>query len=160
MRVLIQRVSRARVTIDDEETGSIGTGFVLFVGVTQDDSGADAGFLADKVANARLFDDRSGRINWSALDLLREMATGNGEPVAMMVVSQFTLYADMRRGRRPSFTRAASPDHAAPLVQAFIAALRGYRLRVAEGVFGTDMQVELVNDGPVTIWLDTADLRR
>ncbi|HEV2107343.1 MAG TPA: D-aminoacyl-tRNA deacylase [Thermomicrobiales bacterium] len=159
MRVLIQRVSRARVTVDGVETGAIGAGLLLFVGVAHDDTPQDAAFLAGKVAHARLFDDRSGKLNWSALDVAREAGTGDIEPAAMLVVSQFTLYGDLRRGRRPSFTRAAPPDHAAPMVDTFIAALRGYQLRVAEGVFGAEMHVELINDGPVTIWLDTADLR-
>jgi D-tyrosyl-tRNA(Tyr) deacylase len=159
VRVLIQRVSRARVLIHGEEVSTIGSGFLLFVGVTQDDTNEDAEFLANKVVNARLFDDRSGKINWSALDLLRETATDGGQPIEMMVVSQFTLYADLRRGRRPSFTRASPPSHAASRIDAFVTALVNYRIRVAEGVFGADMQVELVNDGPVTIWLDTADLR-
>ncbi len=159
MRVLIPRVSRASVTVDDVETGAIGAGLRLFVGVAHDDTPEDAAFLAGKVAHARLFDDRSGKLNWSALDVTREARTGDIEPAAMLVVSQFTLYGDLRRGRRPSFTKAAPPEHAAPMVDMFAAALRGYQLRVAEGVFGAEMQVELVNDGPVTVWLDSAHLR-
>ena len=153
MRVLVQRVTRARVTVAGETTGEIGRGFLLLVGVTVDDTAAAADFLAHKVANLRVFDDADGNLNRSALDLLAA-----GEPVGMLVVSQFTLYADCRKGRRPSFTRAAAPAIAEPLVDRFADELRTLGLQVETGRFGAEMLVELVNDGPVTIWLDTAEL--
>src|SRR5215216_1916051 len=152
MRVLVQRVTRARVTVAGETTGEIGRGFLLLVGVTLDDTTAAADLLARKVANLRVFDDADGNLNRSALDLLEAE-----EPAEMLVVSQFTLYADCRKGRRPSFIRAAPPAIAEPLVDRFADGLRVLGLPVATGRFGAEMQVELVNDGPVTIWLDTAD---
>ena len=153
MRVLVQRVSRARVTVAGETTGEIGRGFLLLVGVTLDDTAAAADLLARKVANLRVFDDADGNLNRSALDLLEA-----GEPIGMLVVSQFTLYADCRKGRRPSFVQAAPPAVAEPLVDRFADGLRALGLPVETGRFGAEMQVELVNDGPVTIWLDTAEL--
>src|SRR5215207_3659786 len=153
MRVLVQRVSRARVTVAGETTGEIGRGFLLLVGVTLDDSAAPADLLARKVANLRVFDDADGNLNRSALDLLEA-----GEPIGMLVVSQFTLYADCRKGRRPSFVQAAPPAIAGPLVDCFADGLRALGLPVATGRFGAEMQVELVNDGPVTIWLDSTEL--
>ena len=153
MRVLAQRVSRAQVTVAEEAIGEIGRGFLLLVGVTLDDTAAAADLLARKVANLRVFDDADGNLNRSALDLLEA-----GEPIGMLVVSQFTLYADCRKGRRPSFVRAAPPATAEPLVGRFGDGLRALGLPVATGHFGAEMQVELVNDGPVTIWLDTAEL--
>ena len=149
----MQRVSRARVTVAEETIGEIGRGFLLLVGVTLDDTAAAADLLARKVANLRVFDDAEGNLNRSALDLLAA-----GEPIGMLVVSQFTLYADCRKGRRPSFIQAAPPAIAAPLVDRFADGLRALGLPVATGRFGAEMQVELVNDGPVTIWLDTAEL--
>jgi len=153
MRVLLQRVSRAAVTVDDEITGAIGLGLLLLVGITHDDSDREIDHLAAKVANLRLFNDASGRMDRSALDLL-----ASGEPIGILVVSQFTLYADTRKGRRPSYTRAAPPAIASPAVDRFAAALRALGLPVATGRFGANMAVSLVNDGPVTVWLDTADL--
>jgi D-tyrosyl-tRNA(Tyr) deacylase len=153
VRVLVQRVSRARVTVSEEVAGEIGRGFLLLVGITLDDTAAAADLLARKVANLRVFDDADGNLNRSALDLLE-----SGEPIGMLVVSQFTLYADCRKGRRPSFVRAAPPAIAEPLVDRFADGLRALGLPVATGRFGAEMQVELANDGPVTIWLDTADL--
>jgi D-tyrosyl-tRNA(Tyr) deacylase len=153
VRVLVQRVCRARVTVAEETTGEITRGFLLLVGVTLDDTAAVADLLARKVANLRVFDDADGNLNRSALDLLEA-----GEPVGMLVVSQFTLYADCRKGRRPSFVHAAPPAIAEPLVDRFADGLRALGLPVAAGRFGAEMQVELVNDGPVTIWLDTAEL--
>ena len=153
MRVLAQRVTRARVTVAEVTTGEIGPGFVLLVGVTLDDTAAVADLLARKVANLRVFDDAGGNLNRSALDLLEA-----GEPIGMLVVSQFTLYADCRKGRRPSFVQAAPPAIAEPLVDRFADGLRALGLPVEMGRFGAEMQVELVNDGPVTIWLDAADL--
>lgn len=153
MRVLIQRVTRARVTVGEEIAGEIGPGFLLLVGVTPGDTPAEAELLARKAANLRVFDDAAGNLNRSALDRLAA-----GEPVGMLVVSQFTLYADCRKGRRPSFVNAAPPPIAAPLVNHFADALGAFGLPVETGRFGAEMQVELVNDGPVTIWLDSRDL--
>lgn len=148
----MQRVTRARVTVSGETVGEIGPGFLLLVGVTQDDTAADADLLARKVAHLRVFDDEAGNLNHSALDLLAA-----GEPAGMLVVSQFTLYADCRKGRRPSFVQAAPPPIAVALVNHFRDALRGLGLPAATGCFGAEMQVELVNDGPVTIWLDSGE---
>ena len=155
MRALLQRVTRASVTVDGELISEIGTGFLILLGVTQDDTTEEGAFLAGKVANLRVFEDDAGAMNRSALDLLGD------EPadVAMLVVSQFTLYADARKGRRPSFVKAARPEQASPLVDAFATELRALGLPVKQGVFGAEMKVELLNDGPVTIWLDTAELR-
>jgi len=153
MRVLVQRVSRARVTVAGQTTGETGRGLLLLVGVTSEDTSAESEFLARKVANLRIFDDADGNLNRSALDLLE-----TGESVGMLVVSQFTLYADCRKGRRPSFVRAAPPAIAEPLVDHFAEGLRALGLPVETGRFGAEMHVELVNDGPVTIWLDTAEL--
>jgi D-tyrosyl-tRNA(Tyr) deacylase len=155
VRVLVQRVARAQVTVTGKTIGEIGPGFLLLVGVTHGDTAADADLLARKVAHLRVFDDEAGNLNRSALDLL-----GAGEAVGMLVVSQFTLYADCRKGRRPSFVAAATPAVAEALVEHFGEALRALGLPVATGRFGAEMQVELVNDGPVTIWLDSADLGR
>ncbi|MDF2762470.1 MAG: D-tyrosyl-tRNA(Tyr) deacylase [Thermomicrobiales bacterium] len=153
MRVLVQRVRRASVTVAEETAGEIGRGFLLLVGVTLDDTAVAADLLARKVAHLRVFDDADGNLNRSPLDLLEA-----GEPIGMLVISQFTLYADCRKGRRPSFVQAASPASAEPLVDRFADGLRALGLPVATGRFGAEMQVELVNDGPVTIWLDTAEL--
>ena len=153
MRVLAQRVTQARVTVTGEVIGAIGPGFMLLVGVTLDDTDAAANLLARKVANLRVFDDADGNLNRSALELLE-----TGEPIGMLVVSQFTLYADCCKGRRPSFVHAAPPAIAEPLVERFADGLREAGLPVETGRFGAEMQVELVNDGPVTIWLDSAEL--
>ena len=153
MRVLVQRVSRSRVTVANETTGEIGRGLLLLIGVTPDDTTTAADLLVRKVANLRIFDDAEGNLNRSALDLLEA-----GEPIEMLVVSQFTLYADCRKGRRPSLVRAAPPAIAEPLVDRFAGGLVALGLPVATGRFGAEMQVELVNYGPVTIWLDTAEL--
>ena len=155
MRVLVQRVSRARVDVAGETIGAIGRGLLLLVGVTHDDTESEAMFLAAKIANLRIFDDDDGNLNLSALDLLSR----DPSSVGMLVVSQFTLYADARKGRRPSFVRAAPPPIAAPLVERFAGALRASGFRVEAGRFGAEMAVELVNDGPVTIWLDSSELR-
>lgn len=145
MRAVIQRVSQASVTVDGAVVGQIERGLLALVGVGPEDTNATAALLAEKVANMRIFPDDDGRFNRSLLDI-------DGE---VLVVSQFTLYADTRRGRRPGFADAAPPDIAAPIVGVFIEALRGYRLRVANGVFGAHMLVASVNDGPVTIVIDT-----
>ena len=147
MRALLQRVTRASVRVDGETVGEIGTGLVVFVGVGPGDDDAVADALAARIAELRIFRDEEGRTNRSLLDLAGEA----------LVVSQFTLYADTRRGRRPGFTGAAPPDQAELLVQRLVTTLRGLGVRVATGRFGAPMAVELVNDGPFTIWLDTAD---
>ncbi|HNP69527.1 MAG TPA: D-aminoacyl-tRNA deacylase [Kouleothrix sp.] len=146
MRAVVQRVSAASVTVDGVVVGQIARGLLILLGVGQGDTRAEAVLLAEKIANLRIFADDAGRFNRSALDI-------GG---AALVVSQFTLYADTRRGRRPSFTDAALPDVAAPLVEAFAAELRARGLAVEQGVFGAHMDVMLHNDGPVTIMLDSA----
>jgi len=151
MRLILQRVTRGSVMVDGQVVGAVGVGFVALVGVTHADSPAQADLLAHKTAHLRVFEDDQGKMNRSVLDV------GGG----VLVVSQFTLYADARRGRRPDFIRAARPEVAAPLVEHYAAALRREGVtRVEMGVFGALMQVELLNDGPVTIILDTAELQR
>lgn len=150
MRILVQRVSEARVTVAGEAIGAIGPGFLLLVGVTHSDTAADADLLLRKVANLRIFDDAAGVMNRSALDLLAA-----DEAVGMLVVSQFTLYADTRKGRRPSFINAAPPPLAAPLVDHVVSGLAALGFPTATGRFGAEMAVSLINDGPVTIMLET-----
>lgn len=149
MRAVIQRVSQGRVSVDGEVLGEIGPGLVILVGAGQGDSAEDAERLAAKIAYLRIFSDAAGKANLSLLDV-------GGEA---LVISQFTLYADCRRGRRPGFTGAALPDAAAPLVDHLAAALRenGVR-RVEMGRFGAMMMVEIHNDGPFTIYLDSQEL--
>jgi D-aminoacyl-tRNA deacylase len=147
MRALLQRVSRAEVRVDDAPIASIGPGLVILLGVGPDDEPSIADALARKVAELRIFADDEGRTNRSLLEVAGEA----------LVVSQFTLFADTRRGRRPGFTGAAAPDVAIPLYERFAGAMEGLGVRVARGRFGAEMAVELVNDGPFTIWLDTAD---
>ena len=154
MRVLIQRVTRASVVVVGETVGAIERGLLLFVGVTDSDTAADVDRLATKTANLRVFDDEAGNLNRSALDLLATDPNG----VGILVVSQFTLYADARKGRRPSFVRAANGAIAEPLISAFADRLTDLRLPVQTGRFGAEMAVELVNDGPVTIWLDSDEV--
>jgi D-tyrosyl-tRNA(Tyr) deacylase len=149
MRLVVQRVSEASVAVDDAIVAQIGPGLLVLLGVAAGDTAADAELLAEKIAHLRIFSDLEGRFNRSLLDV------GGG----VLVVSQFTLYADTRRGRRPSFSDAAAPDVAAPLVAAFAEALRRLGLVVAAGVFGAHMHVALVNDGPVTIILDSDTFR-
>ncbi|MEP7187730.1 MAG: D-aminoacyl-tRNA deacylase [Roseiflexaceae bacterium] len=145
MRTVIQRVTEASVTVDNQVVGQIGSGLLVLLGIGVGDQLHEATLLAEKIANMRIFADDDGRFNRSVLDV-------GG---AVLVVSQFTLYADTRRGRRPSFTAAAPPELAAPLVDAFVAALRARGIAVATGVFGAHMHVALLNDGPVTIMLDS-----
>ncbi len=145
MRGLVQRVSRAEVTVAGEVTGEIGPGILLLVGVTHDDTDADASKLAEKVWNLRIFDDEDGVMNRSAA------ATGG----AVLVVSQFTLYGDTRRGRRPGYSAAARPDQAERLVDRVVEELRARGAEVATGRFRAEMAVESVNDGPVTLWIET-----
>lgn len=150
MRVLLQRVTRGRVTVDDELSGAIEAGFVALVGVTHDDNEAVAALLARKTAHLRVFNDDAGKMNLSLLDV-------DG---GVLVVSQFTLYADARKGRRPSYIQAAQPPIAEPLVQAYADALRAEGVqRVEMGVFGAMMSVEIHNDGPATFWLDSDELQ-
>ena len=144
MRALIQRVKTGKVTVDGRTVAEIPRGLVILLGVGQGDTVEQARFLAGKIATLRVFEDQEGRFNRSILDL-------GG---AAIVVSQFTLYADTNKGRRPSFTAAASPEVAAPLVDTFAGILRGLGVPTQKGVFGAHMLVEIENDGPVTIWLE------
>ncbi len=144
MRALIQRVTRASVTVDDEVVGAIGNGLLVLVGVTHTDDATVARRLAAKVVHLRVFDDADGTMDRSLVDV-------GG---AALVVSQFTLYGDARKGRRPSWVDAARPEHAEPLVAAFATALGDEGITVETGRFRADMQVELVNDGPVTLALE------
>jgi len=144
MRILLQRVTQATVTISEQVTGSIGRGFVLLVGFNHTDTMVEVGWLAEKVYGLRLFSDAEGKMN---LDL----AAVSGE---VLVVSQFTLYGDASKGRRPSFIDAARPETAIPLYEGLLEALRDLGMTVASGEFGADMQVSLVNDGPVTLMLE------
>lgn len=148
MRAILQRVQRGAVSVDGQTVGEIRTGLVVLVGTTHDDTPAQAEELARKTANLRIFEDEAGKMNLSALDVNAEA----------LVISQFTLYADCRRGRRPSFTEAARPEVAEPLIEHFIRALQAEGIsHVAAGLFGAHMLVEIHNDGPVTIILDTGD---
>lgn len=148
MRVLLQRVTHASVTVEGRIIGKINLGLLLFLGVGQDDGESQVKTLVDKIVHLRIFEDDAGKMNRSLLDV-------HGEA---LVVSQFTLYADIRKGRRPSFTNAAPPAIAEPLVERFKDALTATGIKVETGIFGADMKVELLNDGPVTIWLDSSDL--
>ena len=148
MRAVVQRVTRARVTVDDEVVGEIGNGLVVLLGVAHDDTKGDADYLAAKIASLRIFDDAEGRMNVS----VKEIEGG------LLVVSQFTLYGDVRRGLRPSWSEAAPPEVAEPLYEYFVESSRSVIARVATGSFRKMMQVELVNDGPVTIMLDSRKL--
>ena len=144
MRALLQRVSSGAVTVDDQVIAQIGQGLVILLGIGQDDNEAAAEYLTNKIANLRVFDDEDGKTNLSILDV-------KGSAI---VVSQFTLYADTRKGRRPSFINAADPSIAAPLVERFAEMLRGHGVPTQSGEFGAHMLVEINNDGPVTIWLE------
>ena len=144
MRALLQRVSRASVTVEGQTISLIGKGLLILLGVGHGDGEEQAKFLAEKIANLRIFEDEQGKSNLSILDV-------KGEAI---VVSQFTLYADTRKGRRPSFIDAALPDAAEPLVSRFAELLRGHGVPTQTGKFGAHMQVEIHNDGPVTIWLE------
>ena len=149
MRAVIQRVREGKVTVEGETMGAIGPGLVMLLGVGQDDTAAEAEKLAQKIAHLRIFADAEGKTNLSALDVGAEA----------LVISQFTLYADCKKGRRPSFTDAAPPEIAEPLIEHFMAVLREAGIeRVETGRFGARMLVEIHNDGPVTIFLDTETL--
>ena len=148
MRGVIQRVKRAKVSVEGEVVGEIGHGLVVLLGVARDDSATDVEYLAAKIAALRIFDDEEGTMNLSVKDI-------GG---SLLVISQFTLYGDVRRGLRPSWINAAAPEVAQPLYELFLSRARELTERVEAGSFGSDMQVELVNDGPVTILLDSRKL--
>ena len=150
MRAVVQRVSRARVTVDGETTGAIDAGLLVYLGIGPEDGEREVAWVTSKVADLRVFPDEAGRFDRSVTDIAG----------SVLVVSQFTLYGDTRRGRRPSFTDAAPPEVAAPLVDRVMDAIRDRGLRLEGGRFGAHMLVDAVNDGPVTILLDSADLDR
>ncbi len=150
MRALIQRVSSASVEVEGKVVGRSGPGLLVLLGVGQGDGEDEAMLLADKTVGLRIFSDEAGRFNHSLLDV-------GG---SVLVVSQFTLYADLQRGRRPGFSQAALPEVAAPLVERYVAAIRARGITVETGVFGATMRVALVNEGPVTIMLDSAAFNR
>jgi len=145
MRAVVQRVTRAKVTVENEISGEIKQGLVVLLGVARDDAKADADYLASKIVSLRIFDDEAGKMNRSLVDI------GGG----LLIVSQFTLYGDVRRGLRPSWIEAAAPETAKPLYEYFVEQVRELVDEVACGSFRSLMQVELVNDGPVTILLDS-----
>ncbi|MEZ4630462.1 MAG: D-aminoacyl-tRNA deacylase [Deinococcales bacterium] len=149
MRALLQRVAWAKVEVEGEVIGKIDKGIAILLGVHEEDSEAEANFLAQKIAKLRIFQDSEGKMNLSIAD------TGG----AFLVVSQFTLYADARKGNRPSYVHAARPDKGTALYEYFQAALVKLGFKVASGRFGADMKVSLLNDGPVTIFLDTKELK-
>lgn len=148
MRAVVQRVRQASVMVEGRTVGDIGRGLLVLMGVTHGDGEEEASLLARKIAGLRVFDDEAGKMNL-ALDEVQG---------AVLLVSQFTLYGDLRRGRRPNFMDAAAPAQAEPLCERVAALLRGQGCAVQTGVFGAMMEVQLVNDGPVTLWLDTAEL--
>jgi D-tyrosyl-tRNA(Tyr) deacylase len=145
MKIHIQRASKASVTVDNKIVGKIGNGFVIFVGITHSDTDKDAKFLADKAVNLRVFEDSEGKMNLSLKDVLGEA----------LVISQFTLYGDAQKGRRPSFTEAAKPELAIPLYELFVKEIESTGIPVATGVFGARMEVEILNSGPVTIMIES-----
>lgn len=149
MRAVIQRVSRASVTVEEKVTGQIGRGLLVFLGVGKDDGPADVDFLADKIANLRIFPDADGRMNLSVTDI------GGG----VLLISQFTLFGDCRKGRRPDFTAAGDPHTARGLYEQMIPALRNRGLTVGTGVFAAHMDIDSINDGPVTLLLDSQKKR-
>ena len=148
MRAVVQRVSSASVTVDGGVVGAIERGFLILLGITHDDSEAEAVYLAHKIAGLRLFEDADGKLNLSLTEI-------GG---SVLVVSQFTLYGNARKGRRPSFIHAARPEQANPLYARFCELVAQEEIPVQRGVFQAEMQVALVNDGPVTLWLDTQEL--
>ena len=149
MRALIQRAKDASVTIDGAVHGSISHGLLILLGVCEGDTEAEADYLADKCVGLRIFTDENDKMNLSCADV------GGG----LLVVSQFTLYGDCRKGKRPNFMRAARPETAIPLYERFLERCRASGLPVETGEFGADMKGSLINDGPVTIWMDTAEMR-
>ena len=148
MRALIQRVSRASVIVENEVVGKIGQGLLVFLGIGLEDTEDRVKTLVDKIVQLRIFPDAQGKMNLSLIDIQGEV----------LVVSQFTLHADISRGRRPSFTKAAPPSLAIPLYELFKETCKNYALTVKSGIFGAYMNVELCNDGPVTIWMDSEEL--
>jgi D-tyrosyl-tRNA(Tyr) deacylase len=148
MRAVVQRVSRAAVTVDQERVGTIGPGLLVLLGVHRDDQHRDLDWLVDKIIHLRIFEDADGKMNRSLLD------TGG----AMLIVSQFTLYGDCRKGRRPGYSTAARPERAEFMYESFIKSVRQQGIETATGRFQAAMAVELVNDGPVTLLLDSADI--
>jgi D-tyrosyl-tRNA(Tyr) deacylase len=150
MRAVIQRVTQGRVSIEGKIVGAINAGLVILLGIGAGDNEADVESLANKIAHLRIFADAEGKFNLSALDVNAEM----------LVISQFTLFADARKGRRPSFTDAARPEIAIPLYEKFVEKFREVGFKVETGEFQADMLVEIHNSGPVTIWLDTADMNK
>jgi D-tyrosyl-tRNA(Tyr) deacylase len=149
MRAVIQRVKRGSVSIAGEIVGQCGQGYVILLGVGQGDTALQADYLINKIVGLRIFEDEAGKMNLAISDL--------NPPGQILLISQFTLYADTRKGRRPSFINAAAPDLAAPLVDYVVAKLQAAGLQVETGRFGAEMQVEILNDGPVTIMLDSAE---
>lgn len=146
MRTLVQRVSRAEVRVDNQSVGRIGKGLLVFLGITHKDQETDAIYLLDKLLQMRIFGDVEGKMNLSLIDTEGEM----------MVISQFTLYGDCRRGRRPSFTDSAKPDYAEQLYHFFVTqAIQRIPKKIAQGVFGAMMEIDLINEGPVTFWLES-----
>lgn len=145
MKVVVQRSKEAKVTVEGQVEGEISSGLVLLVGISQDDHESDCEYVAEKIANLRIFEDSDGKMNHSVLDQ-------GGE---ILSISQFTLYGDTKKGRRPNFMNAAKPDHAEPLYEKFNDLLKDKGLRVETGVFGAMMDVSLVNDGPVTLIVET-----
>lgn len=145
MRAVIQRVQHARVSVESRVVGEIGVGMLVLLGIAKDDSSQEAHYLAEKTAHMRIFDDAAGKMNVSLLE-----TRGSA-----LVVSQFTLYGDLRRGRRPGFERAARPDSASPIYEQYVASLKSLGVPVQTGIFQARMIVELANDGPVTILIDS-----
>ncbi len=150
MRALLQRVSQASVTVNGDKLAAIGKGMVVFIGIKEEDDVKAADYVADKIVNLRVFEDNAGKVNLSARDVNADF----------LVISQFTLYADCRKGRRPSFVKAAKPDISEPLYAYFVDKLKDSGLRVATGRFGADMLVKIHNQGPVTIMLDSDEKRK
>jgi D-aminoacyl-tRNA deacylase len=150
MRLVIQRVSRAKVTVEGTITGEIARGFLVLVGFTKGDTRSECALFAEKLTQLRVFEDDAGKMNLSLLDV-------GG---AILAVSQFTLYADMQKGRRPSFIDAMPPEPAKELYESFCQLLREKNVEVGQGVFGAHMEVELLNSGPVTLWLDSKDFQK
>jgi len=147
LKAVIQRVKNASVSIENETVGTIGKGLVILLGISETDSEDDGKYLADKIANLRIFEDLQGKMNLSCLDIKGEF----------LIISQFTLLADCKKGRRPSFTEAARPEKAIPLYGKFISLLKETGVKVESGKFGASMLVEIYNEGPVTIILDSKD---
>lgn len=148
MRIVLQRVTRAEVKVNGETVGRIGPGFLVLTGIGREDTEKDYRFIAEKIVNLRVFEDHEGKMNRSLLDMEGEL----------LVVSQFTLFADCRKGRRPSFISAAPPDKASSDFERFVSILGEHHVKVETGVFGAMMDVELINSGPVTILLDSTEM--